>query len=352
MANNNNNAAEVKPEPAKKEVEKCTQPSLTYKTWVLKVSVHCEGCKRKVKRVLRSIEGVYTTDIDLKQQKVTVIGNVDAETLIKKLVKTGKHAELWPVKADKKKSKSKKKDKQHSDSEACEEPDNQKSVKIVDETADEESSDENCGGAKGSAVTGPEGTGVVFEGEGGAGATAGGGRGPGGKKKKKKKKKGNNASNNVNGNINADGKQQQQHQPPCDEPVGSGMPPPWADLQGPGPGPGHGHGQGQGHGPSAFFVPANHSPPRQYPVHQFPHTPQYYAPPAYAVSYHAAHPTTTYTTSYYGPKPVSYSNYYDSPYSGMEGGHPPPSDVETYSPHSSHTFELFSDENPNACSIV
>lgn len=68
-------------------------------TWVLKVSIHCEGCKRKVKKVLQSIDGVYTTTIDSKQQKVTVTGNVKAETLIKKLVKTGKHAEIWPGKA-------------------------------------------------------------------------------------------------------------------------------------------------------------------------------------------------------------------------------------------------------------
>ncbi|XP_042054333.1 heavy metal-associated isoprenylated plant protein 36-like isoform X2 [Salvia splendens] len=71
-------------------------PSLQYQTWVLKVSIHCQGCKRKVKKVLQSIEGVYTINIEAQQQKVTVTGNVDAQTLIKKLVKTGKHAELWP----------------------------------------------------------------------------------------------------------------------------------------------------------------------------------------------------------------------------------------------------------------
>ncbi|KAJ9537219.1 hypothetical protein OSB04_029952, partial [Centaurea solstitialis] len=71
-------------------------------TWVLKVSIHCVGCKRKVKKVLQSIEGVYTIDIDSKQHKVTVIGNVDVDTLIKKLVKTGKHAEKWPENPTKK----------------------------------------------------------------------------------------------------------------------------------------------------------------------------------------------------------------------------------------------------------
>ncbi|RVW54635.1 Heavy metal-associated isoprenylated plant protein 36 [Vitis vinifera] len=60
---------------------------LKYQTWVLKVSIHCEGCKKKVKKVLHSIDGVYTTVIDSQQHKVTVTGNVDAETLIKKLNK-------------------------------------------------------------------------------------------------------------------------------------------------------------------------------------------------------------------------------------------------------------------------
>lgn len=44
--------------------------------------------------------GVYMTTIDPQQQKVTVTGNLDADTLIKKLVKSGKHAELWPEKKD------------------------------------------------------------------------------------------------------------------------------------------------------------------------------------------------------------------------------------------------------------
>lgn len=68
---------------------------LKAKTWVLKVHIHCEGCKKKVKKVLQSVEGVYTTVVDSAQQKVTVTGNVDSDILIKKLLKSGKHAELW-----------------------------------------------------------------------------------------------------------------------------------------------------------------------------------------------------------------------------------------------------------------
>ncbi|XP_047962601.1 heavy metal-associated isoprenylated plant protein 32-like [Salvia hispanica] len=53
---------------------------------------------RKVKKVLRKIQGVYEVNIDADEaHKVTVLGNVDGEKLIKKLVKSGKHAEFWPV---------------------------------------------------------------------------------------------------------------------------------------------------------------------------------------------------------------------------------------------------------------
>ncbi|KAG4929333.1 hypothetical protein AAZX31_17G025200 [Glycine max] len=69
---------------------------LKYQTWLLKVSIHCEGCRRKVKKVLQSIDGVFTTTVDPQQQKVTVTGSVGVETLIRKLVKAGKHAEIWP----------------------------------------------------------------------------------------------------------------------------------------------------------------------------------------------------------------------------------------------------------------
>lgn len=40
--------------------------------------------------------GVFTTTVDPQQQKVTVTGSVGVETLIRKLEKAGKHAEIWP----------------------------------------------------------------------------------------------------------------------------------------------------------------------------------------------------------------------------------------------------------------
>ncbi|XP_044500465.1 heavy metal-associated isoprenylated plant protein 34-like isoform X2 [Mangifera indica] len=62
---------------------------------VLRVNIHCDGCKRKVKKVLQKIDGVYSTSIDAEKGRVVVAGNVDPAILIRKLEKSGKHAELW-----------------------------------------------------------------------------------------------------------------------------------------------------------------------------------------------------------------------------------------------------------------
>ncbi|KAM0019925.1 putative heavy metal-associated domain, HMA, heavy metal-associated domain superfamily [Helianthus debilis subsp. tardiflorus] len=72
---------------------------LKIQTCILRVNLHCDGCKHKVKKLLQRIDGVYQVSIDTEQQKVTVSGSVDHETLIKKLVRAGKHAELWSNKS-------------------------------------------------------------------------------------------------------------------------------------------------------------------------------------------------------------------------------------------------------------
>ncbi|KAJ4826479.1 hypothetical protein Tsubulata_033495 [Turnera subulata] len=62
----------------------------------LKVSVICcDGCKRKVRKVLQGVEGVLKTEIDPFHPKVTVLGNVDPQILIRRLSKAGKQTELW-----------------------------------------------------------------------------------------------------------------------------------------------------------------------------------------------------------------------------------------------------------------
>ncbi|KAL3719482.1 hypothetical protein ACJRO7_004446 [Eucalyptus globulus] len=64
------------------------------KTHLLKVHVNCLGCRRKVKKLLRKIDGVYSVHIDPEQELVTVSGTVDSDVLIEKLAGSGKHAEV------------------------------------------------------------------------------------------------------------------------------------------------------------------------------------------------------------------------------------------------------------------
>ncbi|WCJ43111.1 Heavy metal transport/detoxification superfamily protein [Euphorbia peplus] len=321
------------PKPEAKEpvvtviVEENPEPPLKYKTLLLKVSVHCEGCKRKVIKILKNIEGVYKVEIDLRQQKVTVIGNVDSETLISKLLKAGKHAEVWPEKADnkeKKKGKSKNKDKDK-DKENKEDQSEQESE---DEGVEKEK--ETIRSTEVVIIQDPSkisdiGINVADkksgnESEGGGEKTTGGGSG--GKKKKKKKNKGHNGNNN---NNNVEGGEHSN-----DAPAGTGS---VSQVYGP-----------FGQGP--MMSEANHSPPRhpmyQYPVH-------YYAPPptVYAVNYNTAIPSASYGASVYAPP--SYSYAYMHPGTMSE---PQPSDMESYSSEPSGSFEIFSDENPNACSVM
>lgn len=65
---------------------------------MLRVSIHCEGCKKKVRKVLLHVDGVYRCDIDARMNKVTVTAsrNIDAGILIARLRKSGKQAGPWP----------------------------------------------------------------------------------------------------------------------------------------------------------------------------------------------------------------------------------------------------------------
>ncbi|KAL8209481.1 hypothetical protein R6Q57_006213 [Mikania cordata] len=67
---------------------------LKIQTCTLKVNIHCDGCKRKVKKILQNIEGVYTVGVNSEHGTVTVSGNVDPSMLIKKLAKRGKLAHI------------------------------------------------------------------------------------------------------------------------------------------------------------------------------------------------------------------------------------------------------------------
>lgn len=62
----------------------------------IKVKMDCDGCERKVKNAVSSIKGVRSIDINRKQSKVTVEGNVEPGKVLNKIKDTGKRAEFWP----------------------------------------------------------------------------------------------------------------------------------------------------------------------------------------------------------------------------------------------------------------
>ncbi|CAL5084166.1 unnamed protein product [Urochloa decumbens] len=62
----------------------------------LKVRMDCEGCELKVRSALSSMKGVESVEINRKQQKVTVVGYVEASKVLKKAQSTGKKSEIWP----------------------------------------------------------------------------------------------------------------------------------------------------------------------------------------------------------------------------------------------------------------
>ncbi|KAK1322468.1 Heavy metal-associated isoprenylated plant protein 26 [Acorus calamus] len=63
----------------------------------IKVRIDCEGCERKVKRAVEGMEGVTQVGVDPKQNKLTVIGYVNPEKVLRRVRwRTGKPAELWP----------------------------------------------------------------------------------------------------------------------------------------------------------------------------------------------------------------------------------------------------------------
>ncbi|KMZ60228.1 putative Copper chaperone for superoxide dismutase [Zostera marina] len=67
----------------------------TSETVYLKVGMSCQGCVGAVKRVLDKVEGVESFDVDIDQQKVTVIGNIEPQVIFDKVSRTGKKTEFW-----------------------------------------------------------------------------------------------------------------------------------------------------------------------------------------------------------------------------------------------------------------
>ncbi|KAJ6430992.1 hypothetical protein OIU84_018492 [Salix udensis] len=263
--------------------------ALKCKTWVLKVSIHCQGCKRKVRKVLQGIDGVYTTSIDSQQQRVTVTGNIEAGTLIKKLMKTGKHAEIWPEKVAKKEKESGKANDQNRNDSGS-----KKSVRFSLEGLGEETK-------KGKKLPENPAAGKELPGGNNKGGMIGGGGADGAcKKKKKKGQKGNDGSNV----LGASGS------PSSGSSVNSGYQT-------------HGVEMNQVVGPNEL------NPTRQ---HSIPWPLGYSIPQVYASSSNMAYP-------YGSPAPFTY-HVAPTPY------------THANQKTQMDSFNIFSDENANGCSIM
>ncbi|KAI3425509.1 HMA domain-containing protein [Psidium guajava] len=238
--------------------------TLKYQTWTLKVPIHCEGCSRKVKRVLHSIDGVFTVSVDSQQHKVEVTGDVDSEMLIKKLTKSGKQVELWPDQTEKKSSgKSKNKDKK------------QENPRDSEDAGEVASNDAN--GAESEDDDSDDGENHASENKETGGATKeAGAAGTGGQKKKKKKK----------GKKKNDG------------------------------GTSDGAAAGNTPGTSSGFAP-----PMTGSMSMNPFPSIYYTPQMHGMSYNAAYPSPS--TSYYGVSPM---HAYSYSHPGSAYAFPPTSD--------------------------
>ncbi|XP_047157314.1 heavy metal-associated isoprenylated plant protein 36-like [Vigna umbellata] len=262
--------------------------TLKYQTWVLKVLIHCEGCKKRVKKILQGIDGVYKTEVDSLQHKVTVTGNVDAETLIKRLSRSGRLVELWPEKPAEKKD-NKKSGKSNKGGDINKEKENQKNGEPGADAGSNEGSKDGAGDGEDSEK---EEHGDECE-EGGGGG--GGGGGEGGKKKKKKKKKKNNGENGGSASVPPKNGEISKVDASVASNLGTSMAA--KDLV---------------------------NPPIQ---HAYPYPHVYYspppAPPAYGLSYNTAYPISS--ASYYVGAPIMPMHAYATPYSRLPPP-PPPSD--------------------------
>ncbi|KAJ3671080.1 hypothetical protein LUZ60_008506 [Juncus effusus] len=65
------------------------------KTVELRVSMHCNGCARKIEKHISKIEGVSSIQVDLPSKKVVVTGDISPMEVMESISKVTKFAELW-----------------------------------------------------------------------------------------------------------------------------------------------------------------------------------------------------------------------------------------------------------------
>ncbi|KAM0859339.1 hypothetical protein ACQ4PT_047263 [Festuca glaucescens] len=74
-------------------------PATEPKTVALKVSMHCHGCARKVKKQISKLEGVVSVKIELGIKTVTVVGNVTPVEVLEAVSKVIKYAHIMDLAA-------------------------------------------------------------------------------------------------------------------------------------------------------------------------------------------------------------------------------------------------------------
>ncbi|KAL8480120.1 hypothetical protein ACS0TY_026885 [Phlomoides rotata] len=81
-----------------KDVINAPPPTLAFqlkpKMVVLRVSMHCNGCARKVEKHISKLEGVSSYQIDLETKMVVVRGDIVPFEVLESVSKV-KYAELW-----------------------------------------------------------------------------------------------------------------------------------------------------------------------------------------------------------------------------------------------------------------
>ncbi|CAI0408943.1 unnamed protein product [Linum tenue] len=69
---------------------------LSLQTVELKVRMCCSGCERVVKNAIYKLRGVDSVEVELAMEKVTVVGYVERNKVLKAVRRSGKRAEFWP----------------------------------------------------------------------------------------------------------------------------------------------------------------------------------------------------------------------------------------------------------------
>ncbi|KAK4478588.1 hypothetical protein RD792_014075 [Penstemon davidsonii] len=77
------------------ELKEEKPPTPTEQVVVLRVSLHCRGCEKKMRKHISRMEGVTSFDIDFMAKKVTVTGKVTPLEVLSSISKV-KNAQLWP----------------------------------------------------------------------------------------------------------------------------------------------------------------------------------------------------------------------------------------------------------------